>query len=163
MPECAPASTHPGQEGLREAGFRAKTGLEEPHGQRSPVTCIALDAKHALCSPSLADIRGSPASSSRPAVRGNPNDLERHEQVGESFHDFWVQLFDVVWSGENSRIPRDGTLRPFCFHHNVADWALCCHFDAIVTCPPGVYGAVADSANLDATLLAISDGDLARC
>ena len=53
MPECAPASTHPGQEGLREAGFRAKTGLEEPHGQRSPVTCIALDAKHALCSPSL--------------------------------------------------------------------------------------------------------------
>ena len=53
MPECAPVSTHPGQEGLREAGFRAKTGLEEPHGQRFPVTCLALDAKRALCSPSL--------------------------------------------------------------------------------------------------------------
>ena len=53
MPECAPVSTHPGQEGLREAGSGAKTGLEEPHGQRSPVTCLALDAKRALCSPSL--------------------------------------------------------------------------------------------------------------
>jgi len=54
MPECAPVSTHPGQEGLREAGSGAKTGLEEPHGQRFPVTCLALDAKRALCSPSLA-------------------------------------------------------------------------------------------------------------
>ena len=53
MPECAPVSTHPGQEGLREAGSGAKTGLEEPHGQRFPVTCLALDAKRALCSPSL--------------------------------------------------------------------------------------------------------------
>ena len=56
MPECAPVSTHPGQEGLREAGSGAKTGLEEPHGQRSPVTCLALDAKRALCSPSLGDL-----------------------------------------------------------------------------------------------------------
>lgn len=53
MPECALVSTHPGQEGLREAGSGAKTGLEEPHGQRSPVTCLALDAKRAVCSPSL--------------------------------------------------------------------------------------------------------------
>ena len=56
MPECAPVSTHPGQEGLREAGSGAKTGLEEPHGQRFPVTCLALDAKRALCSPSLGDV-----------------------------------------------------------------------------------------------------------
>ena len=64
MPECAPASTHQGQEGLREAGSGAKTGLEEPHGQRSPVTCLALDAKRALCSPSLV-----PAATRRVLVR----------------------------------------------------------------------------------------------
>jgi len=57
MPECAPVSTHPGQEGLREAGSGAKTGLEEPHKQLFPVTCLALDAKRALCSPSLAVVR----------------------------------------------------------------------------------------------------------
>lgn len=43
-----------GQEGRREAGSRAKTGLEEPHGPRFPVTCLARDANRALCSPSLA-------------------------------------------------------------------------------------------------------------
>ena len=42
-----------GQEGLREAGSGAKTGLEEPHGPRLPETHLALDAKRALCSPSL--------------------------------------------------------------------------------------------------------------
>ena len=30
-------------------------GLAEPHGQRFPVTCLALDAKRALCSLSLGD------------------------------------------------------------------------------------------------------------
>jgi len=29
MPECAPVSMHTGQEGRREAGSRAKTGLED--------------------------------------------------------------------------------------------------------------------------------------
>jgi hypothetical protein len=53
MPECAPDRTHMGQEGLREAGSGAKTGLEEPHGPRLPETYLALDAKRALCSPSL--------------------------------------------------------------------------------------------------------------
>ena len=67
MPECAPVSTHPGQEGLREAGSGAKTGLEEPHGQRSPVTCLALDAKRALCSPSL-EVTRKPASHSDAGV-----------------------------------------------------------------------------------------------
>ena len=80
MPECAPVSTHPGQEGLREAGFRAKTGLEEPHGQRFPVTCLALDAKRALCSPSLG-VQDRPASGTGFArsggsagLRGAPGD-----------------------------------------------------------------------------------------
>jgi hypothetical protein len=50
MPECAPDRTHMGQEGRREAGSRAKTGLEEPHGPRFPVTCLARDANRALCS-----------------------------------------------------------------------------------------------------------------
>ena len=59
MPECAPDRTHTGQESRREAGSRAKTGLEEPHGQRFPVTCLALDAKRALCSPSLTMTNGS--------------------------------------------------------------------------------------------------------
>ena len=54
MPECAPVSTHPGQEGLRGASSGATTGLEEPHGQRFPVTCLAQDANRALCSRSLA-------------------------------------------------------------------------------------------------------------
>ena len=67
MPECAPVSTHPGQEGLREAGSGAKTGLEEPHGQRSPVTCLALDAKRALCSPSLDRDVGKSEASKRTA------------------------------------------------------------------------------------------------
>jgi len=55
MPECAPDRTHMGQEGLREAGSGAKTGLEEPHGPRLPETYLALDAKRALCSPSLTE------------------------------------------------------------------------------------------------------------
>jgi len=53
MPECAPVSTHMGQEGLRGASSGAKTGLEEPHGPRLPETCLAQDANRALCSPSL--------------------------------------------------------------------------------------------------------------
>ena len=68
MPECAPVSTHPGQEGLREAGSGAKTGLEEPHGQRSPVTCLALDAKRALCSPSLGEVLGKPLKRVAPCL-----------------------------------------------------------------------------------------------
>ena len=122
-------------------------GRSAPHGTQSHFSCPGfasmkgchvgayctpqLAGTHVLCRRDLADIRGSPASTSRPAGRGNPNDQERHEQVRGSFHDFPVQLFDVAWSGEDSRCPRDGTRRPLCLHHNVADWAVCCHFDVI--------------------------------
>ena len=53
MPASAPDATHPGQEGLREAGSRMKTGLDEPYGQRFPVTCLARDPIRALRSLSL--------------------------------------------------------------------------------------------------------------
>ena len=71
VPECAPVSTHTGQEGLRGAGSGAKTGLEEPHGQRFPVTCLARDANRALCSPSLGrSMPGSVREASRRPHRG---------------------------------------------------------------------------------------------
>ena len=82
MPECAPVSTHPGQEGLREAGSGAKTGLEEPHGQRSPVTCLALDAKRALCSPSLVQ-QTLGGTQTRGTLHVGAADTGSHERIGQ--------------------------------------------------------------------------------
>ena len=70
MPECAPDRTHTGQESRREAGSRAKTGLEEPHRQRFPVTCLAMAAKRALCSPSLALRENTTVPEGIPALTG---------------------------------------------------------------------------------------------